>query len=181
LVTSVRRLLDRPISHVSYVVEDIPTAVERWISVLGAGPFFLLERVKFDVVKFEGRPAVFDHSAAFGQWGSVAIELQQFYSVSPSNLEQRLRGGSAPQINHTAYISSDAAADSAELNQAGMPAFLYAKSGPVEVTFHDVPWLGHAVEIHRRCDFIVEFFAGVEAAARDWDGGNPLRYGAPNG
>lgn len=39
-----------------------------------------------------------------------------------------------------------------------------------EVAFHDIPLLGHAIEIHKQTDWIDGFFAGVAAAGHDWDG-----------
>jgi hypothetical protein len=34
----------RPIHHIGYIVDDIPTAVGRWVTAFGAGPFFWLAK-----------------------------------------------------------------------------------------------------------------------------------------
>lgn len=76
-------ILGHPIVHVSHEVPDIPAAVEWWKELFGAGPFFLLERQVFDEVTHDGAPASWDHSAAFGQWGNIGVELQHTYETDP--------------------------------------------------------------------------------------------------
>lgn len=172
-------MLDRPISHLSYAVGDLPRAVDLWATTFGAGPFFVLEHVQFDELEHDGSPAFFDHSAAFGQWGSVAVELQQVFEARPDWLAQRV-ALAPPQLNHVAYISPDVEADSARLEQLGMPRFMFARLGAVEVTFHDASAsLGHAIEIHRESDHIHDFFAAVASAAAGWDGEDRFRLGPP--
>lgn len=171
-------MLSRPVSHVSWVVADLPRAVAFWAQTFGAGPFHVLERISFDALEHRGGPAVLDHTAAFGQWGSIAVELQQVFDVQPPALAERIAGG-APRVNHVAYVSPDVEGDSARLEAAGMPCFMHAKLGPVEVTFHDAPALGHAIELHRESDHIHAFFGAIARAADGWDGRDPLRLGPP--
>ena len=56
----------------------------------------------------------------------------------------------------------------------GLPKFLFATFGPVEITFHDVPMFGHAIEVHKKCDFIVSFFETIADAADGWNGDEPF-------
>jgi catechol 2,3-dioxygenase-like lactoylglutathione lyase family enzyme len=173
-------MLSRPISHVSYAVEDLSRAIDFWVSTFAAGPFYVLEHVAFEDVQHLDAPAVFDHSAAFGQWGDIAIELQQIFDVQPAALAAKLAGRPS-RVNHVAFISPDVDADSRRLELAGMPKFMVAKLGPVEVTFHDAPSLGHPIEIHRESDHIHAFFGALARAARGWDGKDPMRLGPPGG
>lgn len=174
-------VVGHPISHISYQVQDIPSAVDTWVEVFGAGPFFLLEHIAFERVEHfddlhpRGAPAVWDHSAAFGQWGPIAVELQQIHTIAPTRtLGPKIVGrGTAP--NHVAYIAEDPEGESARLQGLGLPKFLFATFGPVEITFHDVPMFGHAIEVHRKCDFIVSFFETIADAADGWNGDEPLR------
>jgi hypothetical protein len=78
--------LPRPIHHIGFHVPDLRAAVDTWVTVYGAGPFYLLEHVAFDECTSGGTPAVFDHSAAFGQWGAVPVELQQVHDLRPAEL-----------------------------------------------------------------------------------------------
>jgi hypothetical protein len=79
-------LANRTVSHFSYSVANIEKAVGYWSSALGAGPFFVLEHMKFDWAEHRGKPCTFDHSAAFGQWGPIAIELQQIHAGTAPRL-----------------------------------------------------------------------------------------------
>ena len=169
-------ILDRPISHISYAVPNIAAAVEHWATTLGAGPFFLIDRVRFDEVSYQGEPAVWEHAAAFGQWGAVCIELQEISEASPPRIAELLVPGPMPVVNHVAYLSETPEADSAELSAAGNALFLHARFGGVEVWFHDTSAiLGHAIEIHRNSERLIKSFEMIAAAAREWDGTRPLR------
>lgn len=167
--------LNLPLSHYGYVVEDIGKAVEFWASKMKAGPFFLFDHVAFEQVLFNEQPAVFDHSAAFGQWGQTVVELQQLHEVKPATLHEKL---SLP-INHIAYVSADAPADSERLCAEGFPMYMRAQFGPLDVRFHDSRMLGHSIELHQQSDFLDGFFAGLKVEAMGWDGKEPLREGVP--
>src|SRR5215211_5948078 len=80
---------DRPIHHVCYIVDDIPTAVDQWVETTGAGPFFHLgQHVEFEETLLEGEPCVFDHASAIGKWGPIFLELIELHEVTPE-LESR--------------------------------------------------------------------------------------------
>ena len=167
---------NRVAHHMSYIVDDIEKAVHQWSTVLGAGPFYLIERMVFDEMSHHGKPCVFDHSAAFGQWGSMFVELQQVFASGPDSLTRCLIPAKPPAINHLAYLSPVPEQDSAELTAAGHDLFLHAKFGPVEIWMHDTrAVLGQSIEVHRDCAFLHEFFGQIASAHKSWDGTNPLR------
>lgn len=150
--------------------------MKHWSSTLGAGPFFLVERVAFDELTHHGQPCTWDHSAAFGQWGSIAIELQQVFASDPPGLTEKLLPGPMPVFNHVAYISPTPEEDSAELAAAGYELFLHGGTGRLEIFFHDTRGaLGQAVEIHRQGDGIEHAFRRIAEAASGWDGKDALR------
>lgn len=171
-------LIRRPIQHLGFIVDDIPTAVQLWVDVFGAGPFFWLGRhIEFDVVTHRGGPCVFDHSAALGQWGSVMVELVEVHRIEPPSLRAGMLGAAATGngVNHVSYIVDDAALESARLEVRDRPAILHARKGPIEITFHAMPGAGTSLEIHQHGEAIDGLFALVTAAAKDWDGSDPLR------
>lgn len=169
-------LRNRVFSHYGYAVADLASAVEHWHSVLGAGPFFVVEDMRFDAITHHGRPCTLRHSAAFGQWQSVAIELMQIEECTPPSLAQHMIPGPMPVLNHVAYLSDDPEADSQSLHSMGAPLFLNARFGEVEVVVHDArDKIGCNVEIHRKSEFIESFFSMVREASVGWDGADPLR------
>ena len=170
-----KQIHERPLHHVCYVVEDIPTAVDRWVEATGAGPFFHLgDHVAFEETLLEGEPCVFDHASAIGRWGPIFLELMQLHEVTPE-LEARIHRDGGSAISHIAYVVDDAAAESERLEAAGMPKFLHLRQGPIQIAMHDAPLLGHAIEVHQNTEVIHELFALFAAAAKGWDGSDPLR------
>ena len=173
---------DRPIHHICYIVDDIPNAVDQWVETTGAGPFFHLgEHVEFEEALLEGQPCVFDHASAIGKWGPIFLELNKLHDVTPE-LESRIYPGRAGggNIAHIAYIAEDPNAESERLEAAGMPKFLHLRQGPIQISLHDAPVLGHAIEVHANTDAINRLFAMFASAAQGWDGSEPLR-GMPEG
>ena len=168
---------NRPIHHVCYVVDDIPDAVARWVDATGAGPFIHLgEHIEFEETLLNGEPCTFDHSSAIGRWGPIFLELIQFHELTPE-LESRYYTGAAGggNIAHVAYLVDDLAAESDRLEAAGMPEFLRLRQGPVQISVHDAPLLGHAVEVLESGDEINGLFGLIAAGAEEWDGSDPLR------
>src|SRR3954467_3724725 len=87
---------------------DIPRAVEWWATLFGAGPFLWLQDMEFDTLESPyGEEAVWGHSAAFGQGGRMAVELQQIDEARPARLASALRVGE-PALSHVAYMVPDA-------------------------------------------------------------------------
>jgi catechol 2,3-dioxygenase-like lactoylglutathione lyase family enzyme len=160
------------IHHVGYVVEDIPRAVAWAVSALGAGPFFVIEHLEFDEVSYNGAPAAYDHSSAFGRWGEIGLELTQVHSAAPAGLAAAV-GGPAPRVGHVAWLADDLEAEGARL---GLPLFHTGRAGPVRAHWFDArATLGHHVEVLQRSPELRGFHARIRAAADGWDGRDPLR------
>ena len=169
----------RPIHHFGYAVADMSASINRWVSVHGAGPFFSLATVEFEMVHSFGRPCVFQHVAAFGQCGDTLIELQHIYDCKPFGLRERLVPSELPALNHVGYVSNHPEEDRERLERDGMTEFMYAKIGAVEARFFDARHaIGHAIEIHRSSDFLLDFTSRIKKASQDWDGRDPLRDAA---
>jgi catechol 2,3-dioxygenase-like lactoylglutathione lyase family enzyme len=172
-------VLGYPVTHYSYVVPDLEKAANFWAEVLGAGPFFLFDKVDFDEIERPaGGPMAFNHSAALGQWGPLAIELEQIESIRPPELAEVL-APHTPGINHASCVCADLDADSARLEELGHPLFLSARTGDFDLRFHNFELMGHALELYRENDFVHGFFAALRNAAEGWDGSEPLRAGLP--
>lgn len=164
-----------PVTHIGYVVDDIERAASWAVSTFGAGPFYLVSHMKFDTCTFNGEPATYDHSSAFGQWGAILIELTVVHGSTPPQLAAVI-GGLAPTVGHIGMLSDDLDADSRRLEAAGLPLFHSGSSGPISAHWHDGrTQLGHHVEILLRVPEIEGIYAMVRNAAREWDGSDPLR------
>jgi Glyoxalase/Bleomycin resistance protein/Dioxygenase superfamily len=163
--------------HYAYVVEDIEATVNRLVDQLGAGPFFLIERVPVENVVSRGEPAEFVHNSAFGACGDGPIELIEPVSLAPERIEGRF-SGSRPRIHHVAYVvpPTEVADLRRSLDQRGLFQYLSSQLGEVETTLHDASTvLGHDIEIHADNEGLRGFFEMVTGAAQGWGGSGPLR------
>jgi len=165
----------RPFHHVGYVVDDLAAGIERFVSTLGAGPFYVMDHLEFDEVTYRGEPAVYDHSSAFGQWGPVMVELTQVHEARPAGLRDALIAPGAG-VGHVAWLADSLETEVQRLQAAGIRPFHAGRSGPASAVWFDGgPLLGHPVEVLQRCDEILGFYAMVRAAADGWDGTDPVR------
>ncbi len=140
----------------------------------------MIEHVPLSTVTFDGEPAAYDHSTAFGQWGPVIVEISVVHAASPAGLGAFLGSARPPAIGHVAWLVDDLEAESARLASAGLPLRHTGHSGPVSAHWHDgAPVLGHPVEVLRRCPEILGFYTAIGEASRNWDGSRPLRPAPP--
>lgn len=176
---SAHPLVRRPVQHLGYLVDDIPAAVERWVSLFGAGPFFWLgKHITFDRSDHDGQPCVLDHSAAIGKWENTFVELAQVHEIAPRSLEDAFRGNGSGTTypNHISYAVEDPEAEGRRLESLGLKRFWHASQGPLEISYYDGrDTIGHAIELHRLSDTFNGLFAMIAAAAQGWDGTDPLR------
>ena len=158
--------------HIGYVVSDLQPSIAEFVDLHGAGPFFLIEHVPLAVATYEGQPAHYDHSTAFGAWGSLTVELSVIHSADPPELADRMRAG------HVGRIVEDVEGESERLRAGGLPVFHTGESGPVRAIWHDAgASLGHAIELLAATPPLLAFHARVREAAIGWDGRDPVRPG----
>jgi Glyoxalase/Bleomycin resistance protein/Dioxygenase superfamily len=163
--------------HYAYVVEDIEATVNRVVYQLGAGPFFLIERVPLENVLSRGGPAEFVHNSAFGSCDGSAIELIEAVSLAPERVEKGF-AGPRPRIHHVGYAVPPAqvAALRSSLDERGLVQYMSSQLGEVDATLHDASaTLGHDIEIHVDGQGLRDFFSMVRRGAEGWDGSDPLR------
>jgi hypothetical protein len=163
--------------HTGYVVESIQASVEQLVTQLGAGPFLLVKNVPLEDARSRGEPARLAHDSAFGMCAGAPIELLEIAHASPDRVAARW-AGPRPRLHHVGYVLPRAAAAGlrAELDGRGIPEYLSARLGEVDMTFHDASaTLGHDLEIHVDVPGLRDFFEMVRTSADGWDGSEPLR------
>jgi methylmalonyl-CoA/ethylmalonyl-CoA epimerase len=159
-------VLPRPIHHVGFNASDLRGAIDTWVTVLGAGPFRLNEHVTYDEATAGGRPAVWDHSAAFGQWGTVPVELQQTHELCPAELVGPFTAGGRAAVNHVGITANDPAAESTRLEALGFRLAMHARLGAVDFFWHDATEkFGYCIEIITAGPELDAFFESIASAA----------------
>ena len=162
-------MLPGPPVQIAYAVEDIAAAVTTW-AALGAGPFFHIEHIALRSCRVHGRPGAFDHSSAYGQWGSIMVELVQDHTVGPTPVPSL-------GLHHLAFFVEDLPAASRRLATSGYDEVLWAETASGQAfAFHDArAVLGHFIELYEPSDSLRRFYAMVADAATGWDGSDPLQ------
>ena len=127
---------------------------------LGAGPFFLVENVPLENITSRGEAAEFVHHSAFGYCGGGPIELMEMVRLVPERIEGRF-SGARPGVHHVAWAVPPASVEDLrrELEDRGLPEYLSAQLGEIDITFHDASAsLGHDIEIHVDSQGLRDFF-----------------------
>jgi catechol 2,3-dioxygenase-like lactoylglutathione lyase family enzyme len=141
--------------HIGYWVDDLDAAMKQWARDLDVGPFEVIEHVTFEeftLLTPDGRQhgdAVFDHAAAFAAWGPIVVELNQVHAI-----DDRLAAALNPApgaLSHVSWVVPDVRKESARLARMGCRLINTARSGPMEVAWHDGgPLFSHPVELHQQ-------------------------------
>jgi Glyoxalase/Bleomycin resistance protein/Dioxygenase superfamily len=158
-----------------YIVNDVAASANEWVTRVGAGPFYVLDRIAMDQYYYRGVHTPVEMRLAFGYWGSIQVELIQPLSDTDTLYSRALRD-TAGQLNHCATVvkNIDALLAANKLQsrviQAGtMP------TGLKFVYLEEYLPGGQHLELIEAQEGTLMAFAGMQAASRTWDGRNPLR------
>ncbi len=162
-----------------YVVHEIEAALDHWTNVLGVGPFFYMEQVKVDDLRYRGQPTNAQASIALANSGELQIELIQLRNDAPSMWRDFLEAGHEG-LQHFAYWMDTPAAMDAALERAAALGYEIGQSGTVGENGRFVYLCteahpGTVVELSEACGWKAEFFRKVAKAAENWDGSDPIR------
>ena len=163
--------------QIAYRVDDLEAACHEWAQKVGAGPFLVRHHLPV-IATHNGEPAIYDHSAAFGQWGPVMLEIIQIHECEPASMRAILEPEEPGQINHSACFVDDLDAASAALISQGVPLTMsLTSSSGMEVHFHDARDLvGGVLELYVGNEHLRGFYDKVAALAEGWDGTDVIRY-----
>jgi len=166
------------VSQVAYVVEDLDRALEYWIKVMDAGPFFVFEHPRLENQRYRGQPSTAEIALAVGNSGDTQIELIVCKNDAPSIYREFLDAGRVG-VHHVGLMPPDYDAAQARYRALGIEiAFECAIAGTHLIYYDTVAELGHFTEIWEKSPSFLEFQRSVRAAARHWDGRDPIRSGA---
>lgn len=168
-----------PIMQNGYVVRDWRAAAEHWTSVLGVGPFFVMEHLQFAESLYRGEPSPIDMTVAIAYSGEHQIELVQQHNDAPSIYRDFLARG--PEgLQHVGVLVTDLAADIARLGwqtrviQSGV-TLLGQRFAYLDVGTHE----GAMIEMIEAPEKALSAFAYMKKTAREWTGERPIRISKP--
>ena len=164
------------VMQIAFVPADFDAALEFWTKTMGVGPFFALDHVQLEDVRYRGAPAQIDFSMVIGYWGDIQVELIRQHNDSPS-IYKAWRDEGREGLHHVCILVDDMAPAREACDQAGAVVVQEGKvAGGGEVIYVDTGGgPGTMVEILKIGAGGREFFAMMRDAARGWDGTDPVR------
>jgi hypothetical protein len=168
-----------------YVVRDIEVAMVHWTEVLGIGPFFYFENAPVQNFRYHDEPSDLVASIALANSGPLQIELIQQRNDAPSMYRDFLDAGNEG-LQHIAYWTQQFDAHLDRLRASGYRIGQSGEAGGPDGRFVYLDTESHpgtVVELSEISGNKGRFFEMIAAAARDWDGTDPVRLmgGAPGG
>lgn len=161
--------------QIAYQTDDVTNAALAHSAQFGSGPFFVYEHINLSAVTHKGRPALLDHSSAYGQWGNVMVELVTFHEAWPASLSDQLAVG-GKGLHHVACFVEDLAWDLEAMLGAGDELVVEAvTSSGLRFAFVSGGDRGHLVELYEPSPRLSSLYALVRSAAHGWDGSEPVR------
>jgi len=163
------------IMQMAFVPRDFDAALRFWTETMGVGPFFLSEHVRLQDVRYRGRPTDVDFGIAIAYWGDIQIELVQQHNEAPSIYKEWLDAG-REGLHHVCLVVDSLEHARSVCAAAGARVIQEGKLSGGEVIYVE-PAEGHGpiVEIIQLPAAAQQAFAAMRAAARGWDGSEPVR------
>lgn len=161
------------ILQLAYVPSDVEGALNYWINTIGAGPFYHNPHIAFDNMNYMGQPTPLDMSSWLGYWGDTQIEIIKQHNDAPS-MYKDWRDQGLEGIQHLGLIAEAGARDS--LVKSGATIIQDGTLGGAEFFYADLGGgPGAVVEVMMNSQLARDVFGAMRAAARDWNGKDPIR------
>lgn len=163
------------VMQLAFVPSDFEAGLKHWIEVIGAGPFFLLPNVSLPGGRYRGEASEPVFTMALGYWGDMQIEL-----IRPENDAASIyRGdyGVTDRLHHVCVLVDSIGEARARCGDVGAEIIFEAPVGDTGGVIYADPRSGpgNLVELLEPQPGTKELFAMMRDAARNWDGGDPLR------
>ena len=168
------------VMQLAFVPEDFDAAVRHWTQLMGVGPFFLMEGIHLEGMKYRGEPteAVFDLALAY--WGDIQIELIRPRDDHPSIYRGEYAdvGGG---LHHVCILVDDIEEAYRVCGEQGAEIVIEGALGDSRVIYVDpAPQSeqggpGSLVEILQQGEGGPGLFGMIKQAGEGWDGSEPLR------
>ncbi|MCK8683283.1 VOC family protein [Pseudomonas umsongensis] len=158
-----------PVMQVAYVVDDLQAAIDHWTTVIGVGPFLVLDGLQFTNGHYLGQPLDLQMTAAMAYSDGLQIELIKQHDQAPTLFTQRrpAKGG----VHHVAAMTDDLDASLAYLQARGGSCLQGAQiPGGGRVAYVEVGGDAGILELAELTPATLALFDLIRSAAQTWDG-----------
>ncbi|MGN7930674.1 VOC family protein [Sphingopyxis sp. 22461] len=164
-----------PISQIAWLTENLDRAIDQWRLLAGVGPWTVYRNVTLDG-HYRGAPATIGIDVGLAYQGETQIELIAPHGTGPSPYHDE-NGHVRVGMHHVAWLVDDVAAAAKDVAAAGLVPVFSAESGggATRVAYLEAPdEPAILLELIEATPMIRDGFTTGTAAARDWDGSNPV-------
>jgi methylmalonyl-CoA/ethylmalonyl-CoA epimerase len=162
-----------PVMQIAFVPSDFDAAIRYWTQMMGVGPFFLIENIALEDMRYLGEPSDCVFTIALAYWGDVQVELIRQENDAASIYQ----GCAGDALHHTCVLTDDIAKARSIALAAGASILVEAKVGEdgavLYVDTRGGP--GSIVEILQPASGSAGLFAMIKDASVGWDGSDPVR------
>ncbi|GGD80464.1 VOC family protein [Croceicoccus mobilis] len=172
-----------PVRQMGLVVNDFDGALEYWTQIMGTGPFFVSREVGFDDYRYRGQPSASPVlSLAYAQISdTMQLEIIHQHDDAPSGYRDFLRSGREGCQHLSSWFDSADAFDAAHAHAlaSGLAPIHEGSAGGPRFAYFDSYGAGSAGLAFEIAEGLLPMLDPVHemmvAAARDWDGSDPVR------
>ena len=164
-----------PVMQLAWLPSDFDAALRHWTQTMGVGPFFMMENIKLEDMRYLGEPTDAVFSLALAYWGDVQIEL-----IRPENDAPSIYNGPyavRDRLHHVCLLVDDIADAYAACADHGAKILVEGKVGESGRVIYADPGggPGSIIEILQTQPGTAELFGMIKQAGIGWDGSDPLR------
>jgi methylmalonyl-CoA/ethylmalonyl-CoA epimerase len=162
-----------PVMQIAFVPTDFDAAIAHWTETMGVGPFFLIENIALENMRYLREPSDCVFTIALAYWGAMQVELIRQENDAPSIY----RGCEGGALHHTCVLTDDINRARTIATGAGATILVEAKVGDDgAVLYVDTGGgPGSIVEILQPASGSDALFAMIKDASVGWDGCDPVR------
>ena len=164
------------VMQLAFVPPDFDAAVAHWTQTMGVGPFFLMEGIHLEGMKYKGAPTDAHFDLALAYWGDLQIELIRPRDTHPSIYTGEYADGLAGGLHHVCVLVDDIAEAYAACESHQAEVLIEGSLGESRVIYADPgAGPGSLVEILQPSPESPALFDMIKQAGVDWDGSDPIR------
>lgn len=164
-----------PIMQMAWVPEDFGAAIQHWTQTMGVGPFYMMEDIALEDMRYRREPTDAMFSLALANWGDMQIELIRPENDAPSIYTGEY--GVHDRLHHVCLLIDNIADAYAACETHGAEIMIEGKIGDEGRVIYADPGKGPGslIEILQPQPGTSEVFAMIREAAIGWDGSDPVR------
>lgn len=164
-----------PIRQIAWVTDDLDEAIAQWHALVGVGPWTVYRNVTLEGIYLD-EPVTVRMDVGLAYQGETQIELIAPIGTGPSPYHDP-SGRPFKGMHHVAWLVDEVASAARAASETGLEIVFEAESGGgitrvAYLAAPDNPAM--LLELIEATPPILEGFASGIAAARDWDGSNPV-------